>query len=132
MLIVQNVEFPLPIVMFWQFLIFLLQISGASPVCGSGANFFFSDLESCMSRSDMLRRAKPCALLGGSGACSPKKIILKRCNGVRFRVYFDQILFLFFFKIYYFLYKKINILDTLLLSCYGVFLMKFFLKTSYD
>ena len=34
---------------------------------------------------------------------------------MRFRVYFDQILSLFFFKNYYFLYKKINISDTRLL-----------------
>ena len=33
---------------------------------------------------------------GGSGVCPPEKIFLKRCNWVRFRVYFDQILSLFF------------------------------------
>ena len=33
---------------------------------------------------------------GGSGACLPEKFFLKRCNWVRFRVYFDQILSLFF------------------------------------
>ena len=43
---------------------------------------------------------------GGSGACSLEKFFLKRCNLVRFRVYFDQILSLFFFKNYHFLYKK--------------------------
>ena len=32
---------------------------------GGGQKSFFSDLEFCMSRSDMLRMAKPCALLGG-------------------------------------------------------------------
>ena len=66
--------------------------SGASPGFGRGEaqEFFFSDLGICMS--------KPCALLGGggSGACPPEKIFLKRCNWVRFRVYFDQILSLFF------------------------------------
>ena len=36
----------------------------------------------------------------------PREIFLKRCNLVRFRVYFDQILSLFFFKNYHFLYKK--------------------------
>ena len=41
---------------------------------GGGPEFFFSDLEIYMSRSDMLRMAKPCALLGSSGACSPEKI----------------------------------------------------------
>ena len=68
-----------------------------------------------MSRSDMLRMAKPCALLGGFGGMHPRENFLKRCNLVRFRVYFDQILSLFFFKNYHFLYKKINILDKLLL-----------------
>ena len=39
---------------------------------------------------------------------------------MRFKVYFDQILSLFFFKTYHFLYKKkINILDTRLLC--GIF-----------
>ena len=70
---------------------------------GGGARIFFSDLGICMSRSDMLRMAKPCALLGGM---LPREIFLKRCNLVRFRVYFDQILYLFFFKHYHFLYKK--------------------------
>ena len=32
-----------------------------------GPRIFFSDLGICMSRSDMLRMAKPCALLGGFG-----------------------------------------------------------------
>ena len=63
----------------------------------------------------MLRMAKPCALLGGFGGMLPREKIFKRCNLVRFRVYFDQILSLFFFKNYHFLYKKINVLDKLLL-----------------
>ena len=46
---------------------------------------------------------------------APPRNFFKRCNLVRFKVYFDQILFLFFFKNYHFLYKKINILDKLLL-----------------
>ena len=49
-----------------------------------------------MPRSDMLRMAKPCALLGGFGGMLPREFFLKRCNLVRFRVYFDQILSLFF------------------------------------
>ena len=49
-----------------------------------------------MSRSDMLRMAKPCVLLGGFGGMPPRENFLKRCNLVRFRVYFDQILSLFF------------------------------------
>ena len=37
--------------------------SGASPGFGRGSQeFFFSDMEICMSRSDMLRMAKPYAL----------------------------------------------------------------------
>ena len=76
---------------------------------GGGQEYFFSDLEICMSRT------KPCALLGGFGGMLPRENFFKRCNLVRFRVYFDQILSLFFFKNYHFLYKKINILDKLLL-----------------
>ena len=63
-----------------------------------GQEIFFSDLGICMSRSDMLRMAKPCALLGGFGGMFPREIFLKRCNLMRFRVYFDQILSLFFSK----------------------------------
>ena len=63
---------------------------------GGGPRNFFSDLGICMSLRDMLRMAKPCALLGGSGL--PRENFLKRCNLVRFRVYFDQILSLFFSK----------------------------------
>ena len=65
---------------------------------GGGQEFFFSDLGICMSRSDMLRMAKPCAFLGGFGGMLPRENFLKRCNLVRFRVYFDQILSLFFSK----------------------------------
>ena len=54
---------------------------------GGGGKNFFADLGICMSRSDMLRMAMPCTLLGGFGGI----IFLKRCNLVRFRVYFDQI-----------------------------------------
>ena len=73
---------------------------------GGWQEFFFSDLGICMSRSDMLRMAKPCALLGGFGGMLLREIFLKRCDLVRFRVYFDQILSLFLFKKYHFLYKK--------------------------
>ena len=89
---------------------------------GEAKNFFFSDLEICMSRSDMLRMAKPCALLGGSGGMPPRENFFKWCNLVRFGVYFDQILSLKNFKNYHFLYKnfkncnflykRIKILDT--------------------
>ena len=73
---------------------------------GGGQEIYFSDLGICMSRSDMLRMAKPCALLGGFGGMLPRENFLKRCNLVRFRVYFDQILSLFFSKKCNFLYKK--------------------------
>ena len=90
-------------------------------LAGGGQEFFFPDLEICMSQSNMLRMAKPCALLGGFGGMPPEKIF----KMVRFGVYFDQILSLKNFKNYHFLYKKfkncnflykrINILDTRLL-----------------
>ena len=55
---------------------------------------------------EFARMAKPCALLGGFGGMLPRENFLKRCNLVRFRVYFDQILSLFFSKKCHFLYKK--------------------------
>ena len=94
-------------------------------LAGGGPRIFFSDLEICMSRSDMLRMTKPCALLRGFGGMPPRKIFLKWCNLVRFGVYFDQILSLKNFTNYHFLYinfkncnflyKRIYILDTRLL-----------------
>ena len=77
-------------------------------LAGGGPRIFFSDLEICMSRSDMLRMAKPCALLGGFGGMPPREIFLKWCNLVRFGVYFDQILYLKNLKNYHFLYKNCN------------------------
>ena len=71
---------------------------------GGGPRIFFSDFEICMSRSDMLRMTKPCALLGGFG-----EKFLKWCNLVRFGVYFDQILSLKKSKNYHFFYIKIAI-----------------------
>ena len=99
--------------------------AGASPGFGRGGGqeFFFSDLGICMSRSDMLRMAKPCALLGGFGGMPPRENFLKRCNLVRFRVYFDQILSLFFSK------DAIFYINIHIHICYGVFLVKKFLKT---
>ena len=49
--------------------------SGASPGFGrgEGQEFFFSDLGICMSQSDMLRMAKPCALLGGVRRHAPPR-----------------------------------------------------------
>ena len=87
---------------------------------GGGQEFFFSELEICMSQSDMLRMAKSCALLGGFGGhAPPRENVLKWCNLVRFGVYLDQILSLKNYHFLYknfkncnFLYKRINILDT--------------------
>ena len=74
---------------------------------GGGQEIFFSDLEICISRSDMLRMAKPCALLGGFGGMPPpRENFLKWCNLVRFGVYLDQILSLKNFKNFHFLDKK--------------------------
>ena len=91
---------------------------GVPRIWEGGAKNFFSDLGICMSRSGMLRMAKPCALLGGFGGMLPRENFLKRCNLVSFRVYFDQILSLFFLKITILYIKKNNILDTRLL--YGI------------
>ena len=38
-----------------------------------GKNLIFSDLGICMSRSDMLRMAKPCTMLGGFGGMLPRE-----------------------------------------------------------
>ena len=72
---------------------------------GGAKNFFF--------RFVILHVAKRHAAHGeamriarGFGGMLPRENFLKRCNLVRFRVYFDQILSLFFFKNYHFLYKK--------------------------
>ena len=75
---------------------------GASPGFGRGGakKFFFQILEFAC------RFAMPCALLGGFGGMLPRENFLKRCNLVRFMVYFYQILSLFFFKKCHFLYKK--------------------------
>ena len=52
-----------------------MQSTGASPGFdrGGAKNFFFPYLEICMSQSDMLRMAKPCALLGGFGGMPPRE-----------------------------------------------------------
>ena len=103
---------------------------GVPRIWEGGPRIFFPDLGICMSRSDMLRMAKPCVLLGGFGGILSRNFFLKRCNLVRFKVYFDQILSLFFFKNYLFLYiKKKNILDTRVL--WGISREEI-LKTCYD
>ena len=57
---------------------------------GGGARFFFF-------RFGNLHVVEPCALLGGFGDMLTREKCLKRCNLMRFRVYFDQILSLFIF-----------------------------------
>ena len=109
-------------------------------LAGGGPRIFFPDLEICMSRSDMLRMAKPCALLGGFGGMPPRENFFKWCNLVRFGVYFYQISSLKNFKNYHFLYKKfkncnflykrINILDTRLL--WGNYSCEEIKKKNYD
>ena len=44
---------------------------------GGGQEIFFLDLEICMSQSDMLRMAKPYALLRGFGGMLPREIFFK-------------------------------------------------------
>ena len=78
-------------------------------LAGGGQEFFFSDLEICMSRSDMLLMAKPCALLGGFEGMLPRETFFKWCNLVRFSVYFDHILSLKNFKITLFYIKNLKI-----------------------
>ena len=82
-----------------------LPVPGASPGFGRGGGqeFFFQIWEFACREATC---AKPCALLGGFGGMLPRENFLKRCNLVRFRVYFDQILSLFFFKKCHFLYKN--------------------------
>ena len=72
---------------------------------GGGQEFFF--------RFGNLHVAKRHAAHGetmriarGFGGMLPREKFLKRCNLVRFSVYFDQILSLFFSENYHFLYKK--------------------------
>ena len=75
---------------------------------GGGEELFFSDLEIGMSLRDMPCMAKPCALLGGFGACK------NFFNGAIWCVFCANFIFKIFQKIL-FLYKKINTLDTRLL-----------------
>ena len=51
---------------------------GRSRDLGGGA-IFFSDLEICMSRTNILRIGKPCTLLGRFGSMLPRIVFLKNC-----------------------------------------------------
>ena len=46
-------------------------------LAGGAKRLFISDLGICMSLRDMLRMAKPCALLGGFGGMLPREIFFK-------------------------------------------------------
>ena len=83
--------------------IFRMVSRGVPRILEGGGQFFF--------KFGNLHVAK----LGGFGGMLSREIFLKRCNLVRFRVYFDQILSLFFFKKLPFSIEKINILDKRLL-----------------
>ena len=74
---------------------------------GGAKNFFFRFGNVHVAKQHAAHgEAAACALLGGFGGMLPRENFLKRCNLVRFRVYFDQILSLFFLKKCHFLYKK--------------------------
>ena len=91
----------------WRFATRLLGGSGASSGFGRGGPimifFRFGNLHVAKrhaAHGEAMRIAR-----GVRGHAPPRKF-LKRCNLVHFRVYFDQILSLFFSKNYHFLYKK--------------------------
>ena len=81
--------------------------SGASPGFGRGGQelifFRFGNLHVAKRHA---AHGEAMRIATGFGGMLPRENFLKRCNLVRFRVYFDQILSLFFFKKYHFLYKK--------------------------
>ena len=57
---------------------------------GEGKNFFF--------RFGNLHVGEAMRIASGVRGHAPPRNFLKRCNLVRFRAYFDQILYLFFFQ----------------------------------
>ena len=67
---------------------------------GGGPRIFFFQIWEFACREAM-------RIARGFGGMLPRENFLKRCNLVRFRVYFDQILSSYFFKIYHFSYKKL-------------------------
>ena len=81
--------------------------SGASPGFGSGGakNFFFGFGNLHVAKRHAAH-GEAMRIARGVRGMLPRENFLKRCNLVRFRVYFDQILYLFFFRNYHFLYKK--------------------------
>ena len=99
-------------------------ISGASPGFGGGQEIFFFRFGNLHVAKRHAAHGEAMRIARGVRGHAPRENFLKRCNLVRLRVYFYQILSLFFFKNYYFLYKKINILDKFLL--WGITHEKFF------
>ena len=91
---------------------------------GGGANNFFFRFWNLHVAKRHAAHGEAMRIARGVRGMLPRENFLKRCNLVRFRVYFDQILSLFFSKKCHFLYKKINIFDTHLL--WGISREKFF------
>ena len=63
---------------------------------GRAKNFFFRFGNLHVAKRHAAHGEAMRIVRGGSGACPAEIFFLKRCNWVRFRVYFDQILSLFF------------------------------------
>ena len=51
-----------------------MQYRGVPKIWQGGGKIFFFNLEICMSQSDMLLIAKPCAVLGGFRGKAPREI----------------------------------------------------------
>ena len=73
---------------------------------GGAKKYFLSDLDICMLRNDMLRMAKPCALLGAFGACPPKNFFL---NGAIWCIFGSDFVFKEFKKLPFFYIKNLKI-----------------------
>ena len=73
--------------------------AGASPGFGrGGARIFFFRFGNLHVAKRHAAHGEAMRIARGVGGMLPREIFLKRCNLVRFRVYFDQILSLFFSK----------------------------------
>ena len=73
---------------------------------GGAKNFFFFRFGNLHVAKLHAAHGEAMRIVRGFGGMLPREIFLKRCNLVRFRVYFDQILSLFLLKNYHFLCKK--------------------------
>ena len=82
-------------------------MAGASPgFGGGGAKNFFSRFGNLHVAKRHAAHGEAMRIARGVRGHAPPRNFLKRCNLVRFRVYFDQILSLFFFQKCHFLHKK--------------------------